>query len=175
MQLLYPIDSNAPPWADSHEWRELHTSLQFWLQRRRDRLRKAAATATMLQAVLSDLDAMMAVLSEATCPECEHPCCRVARVWFDFRDAVYLHLTDLPLPLSQIRRSREAPCPHLAASGCRIPRPARPFICTWYLCGAQREVLGRSPAPFQARLADRLVLAGSLRKEMAARFVDALC
>jgi hypothetical protein len=82
-------------------------------------------------------------LAAATCAVCQDPCCRHAKVWFDFRDLLFLHLHGVPLPPHQLRRHLQDPCRYLGRRGCRLPRGSRPWICTWYICPLQRAAIER--------------------------------
>lgn len=162
------------PFALPDEWRAFHACVIDWTVKRKARLRHAVAVAEDIRGALNDLGAMMEAIGRDTCPQCASSCCLTASVWFDFRDLIYLHLTGLPLPPAQIQRAKGAPCPHLCSQGCVLPRPLRPYICTWYLCAAQRAALSRRSSAFQARIHGLLTRVGTLRKSMETEFLDAL-
>lgn len=92
-------------------------------------------------AVYEDLEASLTRLCRATCPTCEDVCCTKATVWYDQRDIILYHLATGFFPEKQISRSETGTCCHLGEGGCRLPRLERPFICTWYICGAQVAIL----------------------------------
>ena len=61
-----------------------------------------------------------------------------ARVWLDFPDLLFMHLSGQALPLGQLRAQRSEACAYLGPKGCRLPRLSRPWVCTWYLCPEQK-------------------------------------
>jgi hypothetical protein len=42
---------------------------------------------------------------------------------------------------AQPKANLSMPCRYLGPRGCRLPRIARPWICTWYLCPTQTAKL----------------------------------
>jgi hypothetical protein len=56
---------------------------------------------------------------------------------------LFLHLNREPLPPHQLRRDLHEPCRFVGRRGCRLPRRSRPWICTWYVCPLQGQVLER--------------------------------
>jgi hypothetical protein len=92
-------------------------------------------------------------------------------VRYDFRDLVFFHCRQKALPLHQPRLQRDRPCSFLTPHGCAVPRSLRPFLCTWYLCPRQMEMIRHV---FPADLADffhRLYRIQQLRKELEAAFI----
>jgi len=76
-----------------------------------------------------------------SCPWCPEPCCLKASVWFDFKDLLFLHFNQQPIPPAQPKANLSMPCRYLGPRGCRLPRLTRPWICTWYLCPTQTAKL----------------------------------
>ncbi|MDH3393357.1 MAG: hypothetical protein OEL66_05070 [Desulfobulbaceae bacterium] len=85
----------------------------------------------------------------ATCHACRDFCCDANGIYYDLADLIYLLILDGDLPVSQTRAKRNTSCRYLSAEGCILPRMCRPFICTWYLCEPQMELLEAEPIPFQ--------------------------
>ena len=85
----------------------------------------------------------------ATCHACLDFCCSADGIYYDLADLVYLLTLDNDLPASQTRATRGAPCRYLSPEGCILPRMCRPFICTWYLCEPQMNLLEAEPISFQ--------------------------
>jgi hypothetical protein len=85
-------------------------------------------------------------LCAASCPSCPEPCCAKARVWIDFADLLFLHLSKSPIPRRQLITDTSQTCTFAGPAGCSLPRLARPWICLWYLCPIQRNLLRGRPA-----------------------------
>jgi hypothetical protein len=135
------------PWDTPAQWAEINQTFGHLLQRRRTDLGPARNIARQIESKMADLFPLMADLCRHTCPECEEPCCRVAILWYNFQDLLFLHLTEQAVPKSQPLRRFQEPCRYLGPRGCILDRMARPWICTWYICPPQTARLrkmGRS-------------------------------
>jgi hypothetical protein len=133
--------SPIPPWSTDEAWREANASLASMLDRG-GAIPAAKALAGEIRRCIETLDAPMESLCRAACPTCEDACCLRATVWFDFRDLIYLHLSGETIPPAQIVHAAGKPCRYLRPNGCSLPRTGRPYVCTWYLCPAQKAILG---------------------------------
>jgi hypothetical protein len=94
--------------------------------------------------------------------------------WFDFRDLLFLQLRQGPVPEAQMLQSLKAVCRYLTETGCSLPRAARPWICTWYLCPAQAELLRRRLPRQERRLAGAWQEIKAARKRMEQAFIEAV-
>jgi hypothetical protein len=157
-----------PPWGSPAAWQAANRSLAWVVGRHRGRLAPAAAIAGEVSALLAELAPVMTALGSVTCGRCLSSCCERARVWFDFRDLLGLHLTGQPLPPHQLRPHLHAPCRYLGAAGCRLPRRLRPWVCIWYLCPLQTTVLDRERLSAVRRCLESV---GKLRREMETAFI----
>lgn len=133
------------PWCTAESWAEANASLAHTLTHRRDRFSEAVGIARILRRRLLSLFPRMADLCARTCPACTDICCRRAWVWADFRDLLFLHLADIPVPEAQLLARQGEPCRYGTARGCRLDRLQRPFVCTWYVCPPQTSILVRQP------------------------------
>ena len=95
------------------------------------------------------LDAVMVTHCEVTCPSCEDPCCHGLQVFYNRTDLLWLLALDERFPPGQTRRGPTEPCRYLDQSGCLLPRMLRPYVCVWFLCEAQMNLLRDEPALFQ--------------------------
>lgn len=147
----------GPPWLKRNEWRAANATVSFLLHRYRhqaaDLKRSAAQLKARVHSIFPDLDEMCA-MSCAWCPE---PCCLGARIWWDLRDLLFLHLNRREMAARQPIGHDEHPCRYLGPRGCRLDRLDRPWICTWYLCPPQKAYLGQTAprrlAAVQAQIA----------------------
>ncbi len=146
-------DPFGPPWHTAAQWREVNAALAHLLRRHRAAMGHCRDLAARLQRRIDDLGPVMDRLCWQTCPDCRTPCCAGALVWFDFRDLLFHHLAGMPLPACQPRYPHRRHCRFLAPDGCRLPRPQRPWLCTWYLCPAQTAILRRHHIRLDAEIA----------------------
>jgi hypothetical protein len=130
------------PWAPPEEWQAVHRAISFHLDRYSVDFKPVVS---LSQKVMHQLESIFPFLHELcadSCPWCSEPCCLKASVWFDFKDLLFLHFNNQPLPPAQPKVNYRMPCRYLGPRGCRLPRIARPWICTWYLCPTQTAKLG---------------------------------
>jgi hypothetical protein len=128
-------------------WHESNCALARLLAKHRRVLAQAVAAAADIRRGIDDLAPSMAALCRRTCRFCPEPCCIGNTVWFDFRDLLFLHLIEAPIPPCQAATDRGVACPFLDHHGCRLPLRIRPWMCIQYLCPAQRVILKKKGQP----------------------------
>jgi len=116
------------------------------IHHRRRELQALKSLVGLIRERIEALDDLMHGLCAATCHCCRDNCCRRATVWYDFKDLLAFHLGMAPVPGRQLTKATGAPCPHLVSRGCSLTRIQRPFVCTWFICSAQRRILDQWPA-----------------------------
>ena len=158
-------------WLKPGSWRKVHTALDYHMRRYFAENPALVSTAESIAGNLQAVDPVMDKLCAATCPSCPEPCCLHADVRYDFRDLVFLHCRQEGLPVHQPRLQRDRPCSFLTPYGCAVPRSLRPFLCTWYLCPRQMEMVGDVFPPDPADFFHRLRRIQQLRKELEAAFI----
>ena len=121
--------------------------------------------------VYEDLEASLNLLCGATCPACEDVCCTKATVWYDQRDIIVYRLATGFFPEHQVSRSVTGACCHLGTDGCRLPRLERPFICTWYICGAQSAMLKREGGGLDIDILEQIHRIKETRKKIEVFFL----
>jgi hypothetical protein len=87
------------------------------------------------------------------------------------RDLVYLHLNQLPIPLSQTISGIGETCCYISHRGCKLPRSIRPWICTWYLCPSQTANARNNKAGRRRALSRALEEIKALRKDLEDEFI----
>lgn len=158
------------PWRTPATWHEANTSLAHALAHNSHRLPDTFRLARSLRRRLTALFPVMDALCARTCPDCADICCDRAWVWADFKDLLFLHLADIPRPREQLRSRRGERCRYGTPQGCRLTRLQRPFVCTWYVCPAQTQVLDRQPA-VKTELTTALAAIKRDRRQMEAAFI----
>jgi hypothetical protein len=156
---------------ETMQWRETNCALSRLLATHRRILQKAAALAVEIGSGIDDLTPAMADLCHRTCRHCPEPCCITHTVFFDFRDLLFFHLLEGPIPDRQAATDSREPCPFLGCQGCRLPSRIRPWMCIQYLCPAQRGVLDKRGRKAVAVLQAKIDRIGSRRIRMEAEVV----
>jgi hypothetical protein len=129
------------PWAAPDEWRAVNRAIRFHLDRYSEDFKPVVFFARKLKHHLKSIFPSVHGLCTDSCPWCPEPCCLKASVWFDFKDLLFLHFNQQPIPPAQPKANLSMPCRYLGPRGCRLQRIARPWICTWYLCPTQTAKL----------------------------------
>lgn len=160
------------PWNSRSQWNEANAALEHLWRRHGPALKTAQKAAAEIRDQLASIFPIMDRLCRSTCPHCTDICCRHACVWFDFKDLLFLHLAAVTIPGHQLIRERFERCRYCTSSGCRLDRFQRPFICTWYLCPAQTEMLRDKPLEWQ-KVTACLQAVKLLRRQMEAAFIEA--
>jgi len=138
------------------QWQESNCALARLLAIHRQALGRAIALAVKIRREINELTPLMAALCIRTCRFCPAPCCIGNTVWIDFRDLLFLHLLEEPIPPCQAVSDPSEACPFLSHHGCRLPPRIRPWMCIQYLCPTQRAVLERKGQPTTADLLDKI-------------------
>ena len=164
-------DSAGPPWQTRKSWQAANFSIRSLLDRYPQQMRPLFEIAGQIGRGIDVLDAIYDPLCRQTCPVCPEPCCVRANVWFDLRDLLFLHAGFLPVPLKNPGKPNLMPCWFLGPNGCRLPRKSRPWICTWYLCPAQKRRLQNHHPAVLNRLQALTGEIGAYRKQLEKHFI----
>jgi hypothetical protein len=161
------------PWTDPGEWTEIHQNFDFLIEKHAQDMDTAREAAMAVQIRLESLFPLMDDLCHQTCASCAEPCCRVAKLWYNFQDLLFLHLIGRAPPESQPLETYESHCRYLMASGCSLPRIIRPWICTWYICHPQTAALRRRGRAARANVEKTINEIKQGRKNMEDAFIHA--
>lgn len=158
-------DPYKQPFSEE-EWRELTKELkENFTPADRERMQKLA------QAIREGLlwcDETMDRYCNATCHSCQDYCCNANGIYFDLADLLYLLVLENDLPAGQTRARHNDPCRYLSTEGCILPRMCRPFICTWYICEPQMELLQAETIPIQKQFTAVLQMVRRCRQQLLA-------
>ena len=147
------------PAADATgNWKASNRALGFLIGRHRAQLAPAVAIAQRIHGRLTSIFPVMDTLCRVTCPWCPEPCCIVNKVWLDFQDLLFMHLTGEPIPSAQLTEDTDEACRFLSPGGCSLPRIIRPWACTLFTCPTQRAVL-RQKGPSVTENLDAMIAA----------------
>ncbi|MEN8210622.1 MAG: hypothetical protein ABFR31_02815 [Thermodesulfobacteriota bacterium] len=138
------VPSNTP-WQIDEEWNQVLLSLKAIDSEGKGRLSELFRIAEKIKKEFEIMSEPMEQLCSCTCIKCEDICCVRATIWFDFKDLLYIYFGAGKFPESQIKKNtlknQVRACHCFTKKGCALPRTERPFVCTWYLCPAQKEYL----------------------------------
>ena len=165
------FNRELPPWGSVENWLEANQSLAHLIKLHRVELQRAMTLARGIQVYLESIFGLMDDLCAVTCPFCPDPCCLNARVWIDFRDLLFLHLSAQQIPQGQIRPKLKQTCRHYSPRGCTLTRVLRPWVCTWYLCPAQVANFHRKSLAVQENYNRAIKAVKISRKEMEEEFI----
>ncbi len=162
------------PWNRRETWAEANASLAWTRWRAPSELALARECARKLEALLSRFSPELDRLCRLSCPWCPDPCCLRAKVWFDFTDLLFVHLSGQDIPPRQPITDWDQHCAYLGPKGCTLPRLSRPWICTWYLCLPQRKLIVKNPLSFPLSSGTIIHDIKQQRRAMAAAFIQAV-
>ncbi|MGD8367704.1 MAG: hypothetical protein PVG78_08680 [Desulfobacterales bacterium] len=158
------------------KWRASNRLVSDYVSVNRQRLSEAIRLAWSIRDRLTALYPIMADLCRSTCPWCPEPCCIVNRVWFDFRDVLFFHMTAVPLPPGPLGSDQREACRYLTPRGCALSQLQRPWGCTQYVCATQRRFLAKSGGQVAMERLDSeiqgIAAARIAMEETVARVVD---
>jgi hypothetical protein len=159
------------PWEEPSRWLEAQWALDRLARQHRRALGNTHRRAADLRRKLYELFPVMEALGRETCTCCARPCCRTARVWYDFRDLLLYRLTGVPLPACQPASCDRGGCRFLTSTGCSVERGVRPWICTWYLCPVQKRALSETGPRTRRAVLSEIEAVGRGRKRLEAEFL----
>jgi len=148
-------DVGIAPWQAEEQWEQVKLFFQASIPGD-PYISRIEQLVSSIITHMKDIDKTLQELCLASCPKCNDNCCIRATVWYDFRDLVFFYSREKGLPPAQITKNKNGCCCHLAENGCTVPRPDRPFVCTWYLCSSQKQLL--------TQCADRVKSCNTTRK-----------
>jgi len=102
------------------------------------------------------LDPIMGRYCEITCQDCRDVCCTATGVYYNLTDLLVILTVGSDPPPGQTRSHASEPCRYLTPAGCSLKRPARPYVCVWYLCEAQMDLFQEEPTSTQRRFLSTL-------------------
>lgn len=134
-------DWEQQTWALSPLWDEANGAVAHLLNRHQEARRHLSSYGANIDALLQLINPLLDQLCRQTCTFCPAPCCISAKVWYDIKDLLFLHLSPQPRPPGQPRAHKRRVCRYLNTRGCKLPRRLRPWTCTLYLCPSQKARL----------------------------------
>jgi hypothetical protein len=160
------------------DWQTTLTHLQTKITACSNGLASAQKLSKQIVVRYDRISPLLESLCRHTCPTCVDNCCRRATVWYDRRDLLTIYLATGSFPSGPVITRPHQPCNKLGEAGCTLQRSARPFVCSWYLCPPQKQILqlnetGVQPSPATI-IAAELFAIKEARKTIDSSFLGAL-
>jgi hypothetical protein len=167
------LPPTLPPWPDPDQWQAVNRVLAGWCRTAGPHSAGVRAQARRIEAGYRTLFPLMDDWCRITCPTCPEICCRMARIWFDFNDLLFLHSSGLRIPKAQLLDRFGGICRCLGPGGCLLPRHRRPWRCLRFFCRRQESLLKKMPAAGRIRFYRQVAVVEGAREAMAAFFYAA--
>ncbi|SMC71618.1 hypothetical protein SAMN02746065_10854 [Desulfocicer vacuolatum DSM 3385] len=162
------------PWHNEKEWQEITLFFDTVKRVHATALDPVVQHARQISELFESLSRPMDDLCTVTCINCEDICCQKATIWYDFKDLLYLYFAFGRLPAGQIAKHKDPTghlqCHKLLPTGCLLSRLERPFVCTWYLCPAQKQIFMSGNGVNGKHFMEKLNQIKRLRNEMESKF-----
>ncbi len=167
--------SNTIPWKSNEEWEQVLLTIKNFERQYDKQPLFFYDLAVQIKEKIDSLSATMEDLCKKVCPDCKDICCNRATIWYDFKDLLFIAFSKQKLPDFQIRKTYkpkdEKGCCHLSIHGCKLKRSERPFVCTWYICPAQKKYLGSNNPELAKEFNSILSKIKKLRQKIETRFI----
>ena len=164
----------SAPWSEPKAWNEATSAIGGTRLQNRHDAERCSTTAKRILKLYRELDDPMSALCAVTCPTCNDSCCLRASVWYDFKDLLYIHFSGQDWPPHQALSIESRHCQYLTPNGCALPRSIRPFICIWYLCPSQKQMIIRCRDRGFKGLDAHLQSLKDERRLLEAQYIDAV-
>ena len=102
--------------------------------------------AVSIKKLLLELNPVMDFLCKYTCFRCENVCCDAQHVFYNEVDLFFFVGLGVSLPPFQTRANGfQIRCSYWVRNfGCLLERIFRPYVCTWFICERQLEILNET-------------------------------
>ncbi len=168
----YKAPAFALLWASPSAWQEANQTLDHLIQMYDIKLKTAKSLARSVRKNLESIFPILDQVNALTCPWCPDTCCIAAKIWFDFKDLVFLHLNGLTIPSAQPIKSLKDSCRYLGPKGCTLNRTSRPWICTWYLCPTQTAILRKNTPQSEKKISKAFKAVKDSYRKMEWEFIQ---
>ena len=165
--------TSQPPWADPVQWLFINRRLAGVCGSNGRDLTEARGHAGRIENILESIFPLMDHWCRATCPNCREVCCRMAWIWLDEKDLIFLHLSGARVPEMQLTGTPAETCRGFGPAGCQLPRPSRPWRCTRFLCRPHEALLRKMPRHGQRAFQRQIADIDHARNAMAKAFMEA--
>lgn len=167
------------PWESEEAWSQVVVSISKTISAISEEGPEITRIRALVEQVVQDyakLETVLERICSTSCSTCVDVCCSKATVWYDLKDLLIVYLNTATFPDKQIYKRPNSSCCNLTPSGCRLRRSDRPFICTWYICPDQKNIIaGLHDSAEKAALFRTIDKVKTARKDLEAVYVSAVC
>ncbi len=126
-------------------WQEIDRIKAFFAKNE-EALAPVFQKAPAFKAAFDKLDPLIQSYTAKVCPYCGTVCCANKFGFPEFGDVVGFLALGLEIPNYNLDVDEEDICQFIGEKGCVLPRPQRPYRCTWYFCDPLLVQLEIGPA-----------------------------
>ncbi|NPA94873.1 MAG: hypothetical protein GXO58_05540 [Thermodesulfobacteria bacterium] len=126
-------------------WGEIE-NLKAFFRDNRQALEPVFKRAPAFLAAFQKLDPLIQSYTAKVCPYCGTVCCANKFGFPEYADVVGFLALGLEIPNYNLNVNEEDICQFIGDKGCVLPRPQRPYRCTWYFCDPLLVQLEIGPA-----------------------------
>lgn len=148
--------------------------IEAWLKEDGRTDERCRSTAREFIGVLDEAGGMILKETEAFCPSCTSVCCINRHSYHEVIDIFFITAAGGTPPGYRPDISDLSPCQFLGEKGCMLPRPLRPYRCTWYFCGPLLEHIRSGPARRYRIFSDSMMRLTEKRQELIGCYIDVL-
>lgn len=169
------LTKNFIPWQSAEEWQETRQFIHTIDKVNKNDFGQIYTFAASARKLFEEISSPMDDICSAVCVKCRDICCEKATIWYDFKDLLYLYFAFNTLPESQITKNIKkdgstSHCTHLTETGCALSRLKRPFVCTWYICSAQKQFISSGAQKDHSQIQSKIEKIKLLRNSMESGF-----
>ncbi len=109
-------------------------ALKVFFQENRGELQELFRLGGEYLAAFQAMDPFIQSYTARICPYCGTVCCAQRHGMPEYADVVGILAMGLELPSYRPSLDPRGECQFMGPKGCVLPRPRRPYRCTWYFC-----------------------------------------
>ena len=135
--MVVGFDSTVFPrldYSDPEAFQAMIARIESFFQRHAQDLAGVVERAPRVAAAFDRLDPLIQKYTAKVCPYCGTVCCANKFGFPEFGDVVVFLAMGMEIPEYDLAVDPEALCQFIGEKGCVLPRPRRPYRCTWYFC-----------------------------------------
>ena len=119
---------------DKEQFLACISSLQDFFEGNRTMLTPVFQKGEEFKNAFKQIDPFIQRYTAETCPLCGNVCCANRHGFPEYADIVGFLAMGLDIPVYDLDVDEGALCQFIGEKGCILPRPQRPYRCTWYFC-----------------------------------------
>ncbi len=173
MEGIIGFDTTVFPrlnYKEPNEFWEKIEEIKAFFRENRGELESCFVLAKKVEHAFSVLDPFIESYTSRICPYCGTVCCANKFGFPEFADVVVFFALGLEVPRYDLSVNEEDICQFIGERGCVLPRPQRPYRCTWYFCDPIIIQLDLGPAKTYRKFIHELQSLSGARGELLRNF-----